>query len=108
MQVTLFLLDFDQMEPLRLLHKASDEIRLEEGSRATLTCSPTPLNSQSVIWKNLPKETVQRSRKLANGSLEIRDISQSESNKRILCKFSPDEHVTARRLLKIYVARSGR
>ena len=101
-------LDFHRYEPLRLIHKTSDEVRLEEGSTATLTCLPTPPVTLPVNWKNLSRKTEERSRKLPNGSLEIRNISQSESNTRITCRFSPDQDVSAKRSLGIYVARSGR
>ena len=102
------LLDFHRIEPLRLIHKASDEVRVEEGSTATLTCLPTPPVTLPVNWKHLSRKTVERSRKLPNGSLEIRNFSQSESNIRITCKFSSDQDVSAKRSLGIYVARSGK
>jgi hypothetical protein len=100
-------LDFDRIEPLSLKHKASNEVRLKEGSTATLTCSPTPSDAVEVIWKNISRKTGERCRKLPNGSLEIRDISQSESTLRITCEFSSDKGVSAKRSIGIHVAQSG-
>lgn len=104
---SLFFKDFDHVEPLNVKQKTSDEVRLRKGCTATLTCIPTSSNIFPVKWTNLPVNTWRRSRRFPNGSLQIRNAAESDSDSRVTCEFAADQGVSGKRSIGIHVVQSG-
>lgn len=98
---------FHETDPLNGQYKTSNNVVLEDGKLATLTCMAKPFHSFSIIWENVPESRTSRFREMKNGFLEIHRVKKTDSMS-LSCSIPYDKSVSIRRTIRTTVVESSK